>query len=337
MGRFSFTVALTTLSALMLPVAGIAAPPGAVPESSPEARSAPYPTRPVRVIVPFAPGGSDIAARMLAQKLTEKLGQTFVVDNRAGAAGVVGAEIVAKAPADGYTLLFCTASHAVTAVYYRKLPYDPVRDFASVAAVGSVPFVLVTHPALPVRSIKEFIALAKARPGQLFYSSAGTGGIGHLASELFAGRTGIKVTHVGYKGTGPALTAILSGEVQFAMLNLAGVLTQIRAGKLKPLGVASAGRSPLAPDLSTIKEAGVDLVSGTWYGVLAPRGAPQHAIDLLNREINALLKTREFHEQLAARGVVADVMSPQEFSAFVRSEIDKWGGVIKDAGIKQED
>jgi tripartite-type tricarboxylate transporter receptor subunit TctC len=250
---------------------------------------------------------------------------------------VVGADIVAKAPADGYTLLFCTASHAVTAVYYRKLPFDPIRDFAAVAAVGSVPFVLVTHPSLPVKSIRDFIALARSRPGQLFYSSAGTGGIGHLASELFARRTGIKVTHVGYKGTGPALTALLSGEVQFAILNLAGVLTQVRAGKLKPLGVASAQRSPLAPDLSTMKESGVDLVSGTWYGVLAPRGAPQHAIDLLNREINALLKTGEFREQLAARGIVADTMTPQEFSAFVRSEIDKWGGVMKDAGIRQED
>src|SRR5262245_29309738 len=176
---------------------------------------------------------------MLAQKLTEKLGQTFVVDNRAGAAGVVGAEIVAKAAPDGYTLLFCTASHAVTAVYYRKLPFDPIKDFAAVAAVGSVPFVLIAHPSLPVKSMRDFIALARSRPGQLFYSSAGTGGVGHLASELFARRAGIKVTHVGYKGTGPALTALLSGEVQFAMLNLAGVLTQIRAGKLKALGVAS--------------------------------------------------------------------------------------------------
>ena len=292
----------------------------------------------MRVIVPFAPGGSDIPARMLAQKLTEKLGQTFVVDNRAGAAGVVGAEIVARAPADGYTLLFCTASHAVTAVYYRKLPYDPIRDFAPVAAVGSVPFVLVTHPALPVRSIKEFVALAKARPGQLFYSSAGTGGIGHLASELFADRAGIKVTHVGYKGTGPALTAILSGEVQFAILNLAGCTD---ADTRRQAEAARGGeRRALAARAGSFHHQGIRRRSGKRNLVRragAARRRPQYAIDVLNREINALLKSREFHEQLAARGVVADIMSPQEFSAFVRSEIDKWGGVMKDAGIKQED
>lgn len=303
----------------------------------PAALAAGYPERPVRVIVPFAPGGSDIAARMLAQKLTEKLGQSFVVDNRGGAAGVLGTDIAAKAPPDGYTLLFCTASHAVTAVYYKKLPFDPIQDFAAIGSVASVPFVLVTHPSLPVKSIKDFIALAKAKPGQLFYSSPGAGGIGHLANVLFAKRANIQVTHVGYKGTGPALTALLSGEVQFAMPNLTGALTQVRAGKLKALGVASAQRSPLAPDLPTLTESGVDLASGTWYGVLAPRGTSQSIIDALNREIVALLKTTGFREQLAARGLVPDIMTPQEFSDFVRSEINKWAGVIRDAGIQQED
>ena len=328
--------ALTTAFALLLAV-GAGAPASAAPDAATDARSAAYPTRPVRLVVPFAPGGADISARLLAQRLAEKLGQSFVIDNRAGAAGVVGTDVVAKSPPDGYTLLFCTASHAVTAVYYRKLPFDPIRDFIAVASVGSVPFVLITHPALPVRSVKDFVTLARAKPGELFYSTAGTGGIGHLASELFAKRTGIRVTHVAYKGTGPALTALLSGDVQFALLNLAGVLPQIRGGKLKALGVASGQRSPLAPDLLTLKESGVDLESGTWYGVLAPRGAPNYAVELLNREISALLRTPEFREQLAARGVVAATMTPQEFSAFVRSEIDKWGGVMKDAGIKQED
>jgi tripartite-type tricarboxylate transporter receptor subunit TctC len=296
-----------------------------------------YPAKPVRVIVPFAPGGSDIAARMLGQKLTEKLGQSFVIENRGGAAGMVGTEIAAKSPPDGYTVLFCTASHAVTAVYYRKLQYDPVRDFVPVASVGAVPFVLVTHPALPVKSVREFVALAKSRPGALYYSSPGTGSIGHLANELFAKRTGIRVTHVAYKGTGPALTALLSGEVQFAMPNVSGALAQIRAGKLKTLGVASAQRMPFAPDLVTLREVGVDLVSGTWYGVLAPRGAPQHAVDVLNREITAFLKTGELRDQLGTRGIVVEPMTPQEFGAFIRSEIDKWGGVMKDAHIQQED
>jgi tripartite-type tricarboxylate transporter receptor subunit TctC len=302
-----------------------------------EAALAQYPAKSVRVIVPFAPGGSDIAARILAQKLTERLGLSFVIDNRPGAAGTLGADIVAKSPSDGYTLLFCTASHAVTATYYKKLPFDPVRDFAPVAAVGAVPFVLVTHPALPVKSLKEFVALARARPGQLFYSSAGTGGIGHLANELFAKQTGIRVTHVAYKGTGPAVTALLSGEVQFAMPQLAGSVTQIRAGKLRPLGVASTERSPLAPELVTMKEAGVSLVSGTWYGVLAPRGTPQPVIDLLAREINALLKTKELRDQLETRGVVVEIMTPQEFATFIRSEIDTWAAVIRNAGIKQEE
>ena len=301
------------------------------------AMAAEYPARPVRMIVPFAPGGSDISARLLAQKLTEKLGQPFVVDNRGGAAGVLGTDVVAKAPPDGYTVLFCTASHAVTAVYYKKLPYDPIKDFAAVAAVGAVPFVLVTHPALPVKSVRDFVALAKSKPDQLYYSSPGTGSIGHLANVLFARRTNIRVTHVAYKGTGPALTALLSGEVQFAMPNLTGALTQIRAGKLKTLGVADARRSPLAPDLFTLRESGVDLVSGTWYGVLAPQGTPQQAVDVLNREIGALLKSAELREQLAERGVVAETMTPQEFADFIRAEIGKWAGVIRDARIEQED
>jgi len=296
-----------------------------------------YPNHAVRVIVPFAPGGSDIAARMLAQKLTEKLGQPFVVENRGGAAGMVGAEVAAKSAPDGYTVLFCTASHAVTAVYYKKVPYDPIRDFAPVASVGSVPFVLTTHPALPVRSIKEFVALARSRPGEMFYSSPGTGSIGHLANELFAKRTGIRVTHVAYKGTGPALTALLSGEVQFALPNISGALAHIRAGKLKTLGVASAQRIQIAPDLATMREAGIDLVSGTWYGVLAPRGTPQAAVDFLNREISGLLKAGNLRDQLGTRGLVVEVMTPQEFAGFMRAEIDKWGGVMKDARIQQED
>ena len=296
-----------------------------------------YPVKAVRVIVPFAPGGSDIAARMLGQKLTEKLGQSFVIENRGGAAGVLGTDIAAKSPPDGYTVLFCTASHAVTAVTYRKLPYDPVRDFIPVASVGSVPFVLVTHPALPVKSVRELVALGKARPGELNYSSPGAGSIGHLANELFAKRAGFRVTHVAYKGTGPALTALLSGEVQFAMPNISGALAQIRAGKLKMLGVASAARVPFAPDLVTMKEAGIDLVSGTWYGVLAPRGTPPQAVEILGREITALLKTGDLRDQLGTRGIVVETMTPQEFGTFIRAEIDKWGGVVKDAGIQPED
>jgi tripartite-type tricarboxylate transporter receptor subunit TctC len=200
-----------------------------------------------------------------------------------------------------------------------------------------VPFVLVTHPALPVKSVRELIALGKARPGALYYSSPGAGSIGQLANELFAKRAGIRVTHVAYKGTGPALTALLSGEVQFAMPNVSGALAQIRAGKLRMLGIASAARVPFAPDLVTMREAGIDLVSGTWYGVLAPRGTPPQAVETLGREITNLLKTGELRDQLGTRGIVADPMAPQEFASFIRAEIEKWGSVMKDAGIQQED
>ena len=295
-----------------------------------------YPNRAVRIIVPFAPGGSDIAARMLAQKLTDKLGQSFIIDNRPGAASVLGTDVAAKSAPDGYAVLFCTASHSVTAAYYRKLPYDPIRDFAAVGSVGSVPFVLATHPALPVRTVKEFVALAKARPNELFYASPGTGGIGHLANELFARRTGIRVTHVGYKGTGPMLTAMLSGEVQFALPNLSGALELLRAGRLRSLGVAAAQRSPLAPDLVTLREAGVDLVSGTWYGMMVPRGTPQHVVDLLSREVTALLRTSDLREQLMGRGIVVEISTPPEFTEFVRAEIAKWTGVMRESGIPQE-
>lgn len=301
-------------------------------------RAAPaYPYRPVRLIVGFAPGGSDVPARLLAQRLGEKLGQPFVVDNRPGASGVLGTSITAKAPADGYTLMFSTASHAVTAVYYRKLPFDPIKDFAPIIFVGSVPFALVIHPSLPATSVREFIALARSKPAQLNYASAGTGGIGHLANALFAKRTDIQVTHVPYKGTGPAVAAVLSGEVQFMMPNLVGAIALIRSGKLKALGVASARRSPLAPDLPTMSEAGVrGFEAGTWYGVQAPHGTPQTVVALLNREITAALQTQALREKLATLGVEPETGTPQEFANFIRSEIEKWGTAMKDAGLAQE-
>jgi tripartite-type tricarboxylate transporter receptor subunit TctC len=301
------------------------------------AASAAYPSRPVRLIVGFAPGGADVPGRMLAQKLSEKFGQPFVVDNRAGAASILGTDLVAKAPHDGYTLGFVTASHAVTAVYYRKLPYDPIRDFAPIGFVGSVPFVVATHPSFPATTLKEFVAVAKAKPGQLNSGSPGTGSIGHLAIVLFAKQAGFEAGYVAYKGTGPTVTAVLSGEIQFAMPNLVGALPQLRAGKLRALGVATAARSALAPDIPTIAESGVPGVeAGTWYGILAPRGTPQGIVDALNREVVAILRTPAMRDQLATIGVVPEPGTPQEFAGFIRSEIGKWGGVMKFAGMKQE-
>ena len=295
-----------------------------------------YPTRTVRMVVPFAPGGSDIVARMLTPKLSEKLGQTFVIDNRPGAGSVLGTQIVAESAPDGHTILFCTSSLATTAVYYKKVPYDPVQDLVGVARVGWVPFVLVVHPALPVKSVKEFIALARKRPGELFYSSAGTGGIGHLVNEYFAKQVGIKVTHVAYKGTGPSVTALLSGEVQFGMPNISGALGIVRANKVRSLGVAAPQRLAFAPDLPTLRELGVDLVEGPWYGIVAPRGTPPAAIDTLNREVTALVKTADMHEKLGERGVVVETASPQELSDFIRADIKKWRGVMVAAGVPQE-
>jgi tripartite-type tricarboxylate transporter receptor subunit TctC len=310
--------------------------PGAAAAAAQSAASA-YPYRPVRLIVGFAPGGSDVPARLIAQRLGDRLGQPFVVDNRPGASSVLGTAIAAKAPADGYTLVFSTASHAVTAVYYRKLPYDAIKDFSPIIFVGSIPFALVVTPSLPATSVKEFVALARAKPGQLNYASPGTGSIGHLANVVFARRTGIQVTHVAYKGTGPSVTAVMSGEVQFMLPNLIGVAALARSGKLKALAVASVRRSSLAPDLPTMSEAGVQgFVAGTWYGVQAPQGTPPGVITLLNREIGAAIQAPELREKLVALGIELEPGTPHDFAKFIRAEIEKWGAAMKDAGLAQE-
>jgi tripartite-type tricarboxylate transporter receptor subunit TctC len=296
-----------------------------------------YPARPVRLIVPFAPGGSDVPGRMLAQKLSERLGQPFVVDNRPGATGVLGTDLLSKAPPDGYTLIFSTGSHTVTAVYYQKLPYDAIRDFAPVASVGHLPFVLLTQPSFPATSVKEFVAVAKAKPGQLNYGSAGTGGIGHLVHVLLAKQAAIDITHIPYKGTGPAVTALLSGELNFYMPNLVGGLPHVRSGKLRALGISADKRSPLAPDIPTIAEGGVQGVeAGVWYGIQAPRATPLPMVDLLNREINAILNTPTFRDQLAIVGVAAEVSTPQQFASFIRADMEKWRVVMQYSGMKQE-
>ena len=299
--------------------------------------AAAYPNRPVRLIVPFAPGGSDVPARMLAQKLVEKLEQPFVVDNRPGASGVVGADIAAKATPDGYTLLFATASHAVTPSYYEKLPYDAVADFAPVARVGSVPFVLATHPSFGASTLQEFVTIGKAKSGQLNYGSPGTGGIGHLANILLTKQTGFQATHVAYKGTGPAVTALIAGEIQFMMPNLIGALPHLRSGKIRVLGIASTQRAPSAPDLPTFAEGGVrGAESGTWYCMLAPRGTPQAVVEALNREINAALATQGLRDQLATVGVIPETGTPQDLAKFIRAEMEKWSGVAQFAGMKKE-
>jgi tripartite-type tricarboxylate transporter receptor subunit TctC len=292
-----------------------------------------YPNRPIRVVIQFAPGGSDVVARILCQKMTESLGQPFVIDNRPGAAGVIGANIVAKAAPDGYTTLFATASFAVTAAFNQQLPYDSIKDFDSIGFIGSQPFALVVHPAVPVNSVKEFIALSKAKP--LNFASAGGGGVGHLTQELFNHLTGIKATHIPYKGTGPMVTALIAGEVPAAMVNISGSWAHVRGGRLKALGVASLKRTAFAPELPTIAESGVPgFEGGTWYGLTAPRGTSAAAITVLNREMAAALKT-DAREKLVALGVELAPSTPQEFSNYMLAEVAKWRKIIKVAGISE--
>ena len=290
-----------------------------------------YPNRPIRVVIQFAPGGSDVVARILCHKMSEALGQSFVIDNRPGAAGVIGANIVAKAAPDGYTTLFATASFAVTAAFNKNLPYDSVRDFEPIGFVGSQPFLLSVHPTVSVNSVKEFIALAKAKP--LNYGSAGGGGIGHLTQELFNHMAGIKLTHVAYKGTGPLVTAMLAGEVPAGLSNLSGTWTHVRAGKLKALAVTTIKRTAFAPELPTVAESGLaGFESATWYGFTGPRGIPAVAVNILNREVHAALKT-DSRGKLAVLGVDLAPSTPQAFGEYFRAELAKWSKIIKVANI----
>lgn len=293
-----------------------------------------YPTKPVRVVIGFAPGGSDIVARPMGQRFQERLGQPFIIDFRPGASATIGADIVAKSPPDGYTLLFSAATFALTAVSYPKLPYDTVRDFAPVSFIGSIPFVLCVHPSLPAKSVKDFIALAKRRPGELHYSSAGPGSLYQVAGLLFAKEAQIKIVHVPYKGTGPAIVALFTGEVQFAFPNLVAVSKHVAAGRVRALAIGSPKRSSLALDIPTMAEAGMPKFdAGTWYGWIAPRGTPQIVVDTIHRETMNYLQSPDGRERLEALGLVPSTFATsEEFGKLILSDIEKWRGAIKGAG-----
>lgn len=295
-----------------------------------------YPSRPVRVIVPFPPGaGADAVGRMIGQKLNERLKQTFVIDNRSGAAGVIGVNIVANAPRDGYTILLVTATFAISAAYNKDLPYDSIRDFAPVALAANGPLVLVVHPSVAAHSVKDLIALARANLGKLNYASGGAGGINHLAGEMFKSMTGTRIVEVPYKGGGPALNGLLAGEVEVMVATLGSCLTQIRAGKLRALGMGTARRSALMPELATVAESGVpEYEASTWYGFLAPRDTPKAVISQLNREIVASIAGEDARARLAVLGFEPPASySPTEFAAYLKSEITRWDRVMKKAGI----
>ena len=299
-----------------------------------------YPARPIRFVVPYAPGGPlDLIARAIGQKLTEATGQAVVVDNKPGAGGNIGADIVAKAAPDGYTIVMgAVATHAINPTLYPKIPYDPVKDFTPVAMVAVVPNVLVVNPALPVKSVKELIDFAKARPSYLNFASGSTGSTGHLAGELFNALAGVQMVHIPYKGGAPAMADLLAGQVQLMFDNLANALPQVKAGKLRALAVTTAQRSAFAPDLPTLAEAGVpgfDLT--TWFGIFLPGNAPRDIVLRLNTEINKALNAPDMKDRLEKMGAEPPANNtPERFAAFIKVEFDKYARVIKASGAKVE-
>lgn len=297
-----------------------------------------YPTKPVRFIVPFAPGGgTDTLTRILAQKLTETMGQPVIVDNRPGAGGTIGTDIVAKASPDGYTLAMVISSHAINPSLYSKLPYDTTRDFAPVILVDVSPRIMVVHPSIAAATLKDFIAAAKAKPGQINYASGGNGTSGHLAGELFKSMAGVNLVHVPYKGGGPLLLDLIAGQVQMTFGSPPTTLPQIKAGKLRALALTSAKRSPMAPELPTMQEAGLlGYQAGEWNGVLAPAATPKHLVNRLNEEISKTLALPEVRANLLKQGIEPVGGTPEQFAAHLRAEIAKFARVVKDAGIRIE-
>lgn len=297
-----------------------------------------YPTKPVRIVVPFAPGGgTDVIARHLATGMSQSLKRQFVVDNRAGANGIVGTEIVARAPADGYTLLFVSSPHSVNPSMYARLPYDTLRDFAPASLIALSPYVLVTHPSLPVRNVKELIALGRKRPDQILYGSGGSGSSAHLSAELFNQMAGVTLREVPFKGAGPALIGTISGEVALVFGNALTVKPHIESGRLRALGIASAQRSQSAPDLPTISEAGVPgFRSEAVLGLLAPAGTPRAIIDTLNAEAHKAMRQAESVEAMRRMAVDIALSTPEEFGRLIESEMNRWGKVIRALNLKPQ-
>ena len=297
-----------------------------------------YPNKSIRILIPFPPGGStDFLARGIGQKITEAWGQQVVLDNRGGAAGILATDIVAKAAPDGYTLLMNAISHAANASLYRNLPYDTLRDFAPVTSVADVPIILVLRSQLSVNSVRDLIALARAKPGQITFAAGGVGASSHLAGELFRVAAKIEWQTVQYKGGGPALIDLLGNQVDLMFSPIASSIQYIKAGRLKALGVTSAKRVPLMPELPTIAEAGLPgYESSAWYGVVAPARVPKDIVQKLNREINELLRNPQFREAMIARGAVPTGGSTEEFSKFIQDEVKKYAGLVKESGIRAE-
>jgi tripartite-type tricarboxylate transporter receptor subunit TctC len=295
-----------------------------------------YPSKPLRLIVPFSPGGgTDTLGRVINQKLSEALGQQVVMDNRPGAGANIGAEIAAKSAPDGYTLLMVTISHAINASLYSKLNYNLATDFAPITLLATTPHILVVHPSVPAKSVRELIALAKASPGKLDYGSSGSGSSAHLAAALFGNMAGVKMNHIPYKGGGPAVIALIGGEVSVGFPTMPSVIQHVKSGKLRGLAVTTAQRSPSTPDLPTMDAAGVPgYEMGSWYGLLAPAGTPKEIIARLNAETVRLLKLPDVKERLDAAGFEPLVSTSEQYAAFTQREIEKWAKVVKTSGAR---
>jgi tripartite-type tricarboxylate transporter receptor subunit TctC len=297
-----------------------------------------YPLKTVRIVNPFPPGGAtDIQARILAEKVAPRLGQQVVVDNRSGANGVIGMELVARAPADGYTLVLTTSGNWAVHPHLYKLPYDTEKDFVPVILVGSTPGVLVVHPSLPAKTVKEFIALAKRKPGELTYGSSGVGGFAHISAELFASMTKTRMTHVPYKGSVQSLVDLIAGHIQASFNVVAPSLPHIQAGRVRALAVTSDKRVPQLPDLPTIAEAGVPgYENSTWSGIGAPAGTPAAVVERLNREFAAAMQAPDVRERFAAVGSIVLGGTAEQFRSYLKTELAKYGKLVREAGIKAD-
>ena len=297
-----------------------------------------YPAKFVRFIVPYAPGGSsDVLARTIGQKLGSALGQTFVIDNRPGAGSMVGTDIAAKATPDGYTIILTDMPHTINPSIYAKVPYDPIKDFSPVTVIGVSPMFLFVNPAVKAQNVKELIALAKAQPGKLSIASGGTGATTHLMAELLQSHAGIKLTHVPYKGAGPALTDVVAGQIPATFTSMATAAPFAQSGRLRILGVTSAKRLPAFPDVATFEESGVaGLVVEHWWGIMAPAGVPKPIVEKLRGDIVAAVNSPDVRERFAVLAVEPRTNTPQQFQALLESDVKRWAKVVRDAGIKIE-
>ncbi|HKA46490.1 MAG TPA: tripartite tricarboxylate transporter substrate binding protein [Burkholderiales bacterium] len=297
-----------------------------------------YPSKTIRMILPYAPGGSvDVIARVISPRLAESIGQQVVVDNRPGAAGNIGTELAARAPADGYTILLVTIPLVVNPSLYSRVPYDAVRDFAPVSLLAASPFVLASHPSLPVRTVKELLALARKQPGKLNYGSGGAGTNSHIAAELLKYLTSTDIVHVPYKGGGPALIGFLGGETQLTFLGVEPLIAHLRSGRARPLGITSTRRSPILPELPTIAEAGVPGYDfTTWYGVFVPSGTPSEAIAVLNEHFAKVVRAPDMLERFGKDGTEVIASLPAQLGTHVQNELARWSKVVKQAGLRAD-